>query len=146
MLALRESRYDSVLLLLRKLVLHASKTRNQLDDYLIKSISAPLKVLVWFAWIYFSINLFKKEFSSLEQVIGYIDIAPIFIFTWGILRAISNTEAYLLSRNANINKDSIRMVTRLVKILTIVSIALGIAQHLVFSKIIIQLVFGFTGM
>ncbi|CAB9539957.1 Small-conductance mechanosensitive channel [uncultured Gammaproteobacteria bacterium] len=120
-------------LLLRKLVLHASKTKNQLDDYLIKSISAPLKVLVWFAWIYFSINLFKKEFSSLEQVIGYIDIAPIFIFTWGILRAISNTEAYLLSRNANINKDSIRMVTRLVKILIIVSIALGIAQHFGFS-------------
>ncbi|CAC9607837.1 Small-conductance mechanosensitive channel [uncultured Gammaproteobacteria bacterium] len=120
-------------LLLRKLVLHASKTKNQLDDYLIKSISAPLKVLVWFVWIYLSINLFKKEFSSLEQVIGYIDIAPIFIFTWGILRAISNTEAYLLSRNANINKDSIRMVTRLVKILIIVSIALGIAQHFGFS-------------
>ncbi|CAB5506315.1 Small-conductance mechanosensitive channel [Bathymodiolus thermophilus thioautotrophic gill symbiont] len=120
-------------LLLKKLTLHASKTKNQLDDYLIKSISAPLKVLVWFGWIYFSINIFKEDITSLKKVVGYIDITPIFIITWGVLRAISNTEAYLLSRNANINKDSIRMISRLVKLLLIVSIALGIAQHFGFS-------------
>jgi MscS family membrane protein len=120
-------------LLLNKLTFHASKTKNKLDDYLIKSISAPLKVLVWFAWVYYFINLFTKEFTALKQVVDYIDIVPIFIFTWALLRALSNTESYLISRNTGINKDSIRMIIRLIKILIIVAIALGIAQHFGFS-------------
>jgi MscS family membrane protein len=34
---------------LKQLITQADKTKNQLDDYLLKSISAPIKALVWFA-------------------------------------------------------------------------------------------------
>jgi MscS family membrane protein len=37
---------------LKQLITQADKTKNQLDDYLLKSISAPIKALVWFAWFY----------------------------------------------------------------------------------------------
>jgi MscS family membrane protein len=40
---------------------------NQLDDYLLKSISAPLKALIWFAWFYLSINALKGEVALLHQ-------------------------------------------------------------------------------
>ncbi|MDC9715157.1 MAG: mechanosensitive ion channel family protein [Gammaproteobacteria bacterium] len=120
-------------LLLKQLATRASKTKNQLDDYLIKSISAPLKVLVWFAWVYFSINVFKEEGGLLTKAIDYINITPIFIITWGVLRTISNIESYLIERDTNIGNDSVRMITRLIKLLIITSIALGIAQHFGFS-------------
>jgi MscS family membrane protein len=71
---------------LKQLITQADKTKNQLDDYLLKSISAPIKALVWFAWFYLSINALKGEVALLAQVINYIDILPISIITWGVLR------------------------------------------------------------
>lgn len=120
-------------LILKQLITHSSKTKNQLDDYLVKSISAPLKTLIWFAWIYLSIHLLKQEVVLLDQIIGYIDIVPIFIITWGVLRVISGIESYLLEHKDNANKDSIRLVSRLIKVFIAIAIALGIAQYLGFS-------------
>ncbi len=120
-------------LLLKQLSTHTSKTKNQLDDYLVKSISAPLKALIWFAWLYLSINLLKQELVLFSKVIGYIDIVPIFIITWGILRVISGIESYLLAHKNNANKDSVRLVSRLIKMFIAIAIALGIAQYLGFS-------------
>ena len=119
--------------ILKQLITQASKTKNQLDDYLIKSISAPLKALVWFAWAYLSINTLKGEVVLLAKVINYIDIVPIFIITWGVLRMISGIESYLFKYENNANKDSVRLITRLIKMLIIVSIVLGIAQYFGFS-------------
>lgn len=120
-------------LILKKLITHSSKTKNQLDDYLVRSISAPLKTLIWFAWIYLSIHLLEQEVVLLAKIVGDINIVPIFIITWGILRVISGVESYLLEHKDNANKDSIRLVARLIKIFIAITIALGIAQYLGFS-------------
>jgi Small-conductance mechanosensitive channel len=118
---------------LRKIISHAGKTKIQWDDHLIKAVSAPLKVLIWFGWVYFSINAFKGQIEAFNKVVEYIDIAPIFIVTWGVIRVISGVEAYLLKADNSVNNDSVRLFTRLIKILVIVAILLGIAQHLGFS-------------
>jgi len=38
--------------ILRQVSKHTSKTKNQLDDHLLKSVSTPLKTLIWFGWFY----------------------------------------------------------------------------------------------
>lgn len=119
--------------ILKQLSSQTSKTKNKLDDYLIKSISAPLKALLWFAWIYLSINTLREEVTVLLQVNNYINIVPIFIITWGVLRMISSIESYLLEHKDNSYKDSVRLITRLIKMLMISSILLGIAQYFGFA-------------
>ncbi len=111
----------------------AGKTKNRLDDHLIKAVSLPFKSLIWFGLIFFSINLFKGEIGFLTKVITYIDIVPIFILTWAIIRIMSGVENYLIEKKSNINNDSVRLIVRLTKLLIIISIALGIAQELGFS-------------
>ncbi len=118
---------------LKQLCIQINKTNNQLDDYLIKAILTPFKALIWFAWVYLSINVLKSEIVLLAQVNNHIDIIPIFIIAWGVIRVISSIESYLLKHKNNTNKDSIRLITRLIKILMIVSIILSIAQYLGFS-------------
>ncbi|CAC9650277.1 Small-conductance mechanosensitive channel [uncultured Gammaproteobacteria bacterium] len=120
-------------IVLKQLIAQADKTKNQLDDYLLKSISAPLKALIWFAWFYLSINALKGEVALLVPVIKYIDILPISIITWGVLRIISGIESYLLEHKDSADKDSVRLIARLIKILIIASIVLGVAQYFGFS-------------
>ena len=119
--------------ILKKIISHTSKTKIQWDDHLIKAVSAPLKVLIWFGWIYFSINAFKGQVEALAKVIKYIDIAPIFIITWGVIRVVSGVENYMLERDTNVDNDSVRLFSRLIKILIVIAIALGVAQYLGFS-------------
>jgi len=95
--------------------------------------SQPLKVLIWFGWIYFSLDAFKGQIEALNKVVEYIDIAPIFIVTWGIVRMVSGMENYMLERKTNVDNDSVRLFSRLIKILIVIAIALGIAQYLGFS-------------
>ncbi len=118
---------------LKQIISHTQKTKNQLDDHLIVAVSAPIKVLIWFGWVYFSIIAFKEQISLLEQVVEYIDITPIFIVTWGIVRVVSGIENYLTSKDTNVDNTSVRLFSRLIKILIIIAIALGIAQYLGFS-------------
>ncbi len=120
-------------IVLKQIISHTSKTKNQWDDHLINAVSAPLKVLIWFGWVYFSINAFKGQIEVLNNVIEYIDIAPIFIVTWGVIRIVSGMEDYMLERDTNVDGDSVRLITRLLKILIIIAIGLGIAQFLGFS-------------
>ncbi|TEU28536.1 MAG: mechanosensitive ion channel family protein [Gammaproteobacteria bacterium] len=119
--------------ILRKIISHTDKTKIQWDDHLIKAVSAPLKVLIWFGWMYFSINAFKGQIEALTKVVEYIDIAPIFIITWGVVRVISGVENYMLERDTNVDNDSVRLFSRLIKILIVIAIALGVAQFLGFS-------------
>ncbi len=120
-------------LFLNKVLSHAGKTKNQLDDHILKAISAPLKVLVWFVWLYFSVYALQGEFEVLGLLAEYIDITPIFIITWGLVRVISEIESYLITKGSGVDADSVRLFSRLVKILIIVAILLGIAQYLGFS-------------
>ena len=120
-------------IVLNKIASHTSKTKNQLDDHLIKAIGAPLKALIWFFWVFLSINAFKTQVSLLGEVVTYIDIAPIFIITWGIIRVVSAVEAYLIEKQNNVDNDSIRLFSRLTKIIISIAIALGVAQYLGFS-------------
>ena len=118
---------------LRQVSKHTSKTKNQLDDHLIKSISTPLKTLIWFGWLYFSIVAFEGQIEVLTSVIGYINITPIFIVTWGVVRMISGIETYLVEEDNSVDNDSVRLFSRLIKILIVTAILLGIAQFLGFS-------------
>ncbi len=118
---------------LNKVASHAGKTKNQLDDHIIKAVSVPIKVLIWFGWIYFSIYTFKGQIEALNVIVEYIDITPIFIIAWSIVRVISEFETYLINKDTNVDNDSVQLFSRLVKILIIIAIALGIAQHLGFS-------------
>ena len=118
---------------LGKFLSHAGKTKNQLDDHLLKALSAPLKVLVWFVWLYFSVYTLQGQIAALSLVVEYMDIAPIFIVTWGVVRVIGEFETYLINKDTGVDSDSVRLFSRLVKILIIVAILLGIAQYLGFA-------------
>jgi len=114
--------------ILKQITNHSGSTKTQIDDYLIGAISAPLKLLIWYGWLYFSLKELTSEIQSLNDIVGYIAIAPVFILTWGILRLISSVENYLLESEGSVDKDSIRLFTRLVKILFVFAIILGVAQ------------------
>jgi len=113
---------------LKQITKHSGSTKTQIDDYLINAISAPLKLFIWYGWLYFSLLELTSEIQSLGQIVGYISITPIFILTWGILRLISSTESYMLEKEGNVDKDSVRLFTRLIKILFVFAIILGVAQ------------------
>jgi len=114
--------------ILKQIIKHSGSTKTQIDDYLINAVSAPLKVLIWYGWLYFSLRELTSEIQSLEQFVSYISITPVFILTWGVLRLISSVENFLLESKGSFDKDSIRLFTRLVKILVIFAIILGVAQ------------------
>lgn len=118
---------------LKAIVKQAGKTKNQLDDHLIKAISPPLKVLIWFGFLFLSINILKQQVEPLTNIINYIDIIPISIITWTIIRMVSAVERYLIEKKSNMNKDSVRLISRLIKILLGAGIALGVAQYFGFS-------------
>jgi small-conductance mechanosensitive channel len=50
-----------------------------------------------------------------------------------VLRIISGIESYLLEHKDSADKDSVRLIARLIKILIIASIVLGVAQYFGFS-------------
>ena len=114
--------------ILKQIKKHSSSTKTQIDDHLISAISAPLKLLIWYGWLYFSLVELTSEIPPLSQIVSYIVIAPVFILTWGILRLISNTETYMLEQEGSVDKDSVRLFTRLIKILFVFAIILGVAQ------------------
>jgi MscS family membrane protein len=114
--------------ILKQIIKHSGNTKTQIDDYLINAVSAPLKVLIWYGWLYFSLRELTSEIQALEQFVSYISITPVFILTWGVLRLISSFENFLLESEGSFDKDSIRLFTRLVKILVIFAIILGVAQ------------------
>jgi len=119
--------------ILNKLSKHTDSTKTQIDDYFIDALSAPLKVLIWYGWIYFSMLQLRPDFPALGQIIEYIDIAPIFILAWGILRLISSIEKFMLEKDGSVDKDSIRLFTRLIKIVFVFAIILGVAQYFGYS-------------
>ena len=119
--------------ILKQIKKHTGSTKTQIDDYLINALSAPLKLLIWYGWLYFSLQELKAEILTLGKVVEYIDIAPIFILTWGVLRLISSIESFMLEKEGNVDKDSVRLFTRLIKMLFVFAIVLGVAQYFGYS-------------
>ena len=115
--------------ILKQIKKHSGSTKTQIDDHLIGAISAPLKVLIWYGWLYFSLRELTAEIQSLGEMVDYISIVPVFILTWGVLRLISSTENFMLESEGSFDKDSVRLFTRLVKILVVFAIVLGAAQY-----------------
>jgi len=113
---------------LKQITKHSDSTKTQIDDHLIRAISAPLKVLIWYGWLYFSLRELTSEIQSLGQIVSYISITPVFILTWGILRLISSVENFMLESEGSFDKDSVRLFARLMKILFVFAIILGVAQ------------------
>lgn len=116
---------------LRQIIKQTDKSINKLDDHLIAAIASPLKALLWFAWLYFCI--YSLNNTPIKLVLTYIDIVPIFIITWAVIRMIGAVERFLLENNKNINQDSVSLLARLAKISVIIMITLGIAQFFGFS-------------
>ncbi|MBP05375.1 MAG: mechanosensitive ion channel protein MscS [Chloroflexi bacterium] len=114
---------------LKQITKHSDSTETQIDDHLINAIAAPLKLLIWYGWFYFSLAELTSEIQALTQILGYISITPVFILTWGILRLISSIETYMLDKEGSVDKDSVRLFTRLIKILFVFAIILGVAQY-----------------
>ena len=113
---------------LKQITKHSGSTKTQIDDHLIRAISAPLKVLIWYGWLYLSLRELTSEIQSLDQIVSYISITPVFILTWGILRLISSVENFMLESEGSFDKDSVRLFARLMKILFVFAIILGVAQ------------------
>ena len=113
---------------LKQITKHSDSTKTQIDDHLIRAISAPLKVLIWYGWLYFSLRELTSEIQSLGQIVSYISITPVFILKWGILRLISSVENFMLESEGSFDKDSVRLFARLMKILFVFAIILGVAQ------------------
>ncbi|MDC1419012.1 mechanosensitive ion channel family protein [Candidatus Thioglobus sp.] len=113
---------------LKQITKHSGSTKTQIDDHLIRAISAPLKVLIWYGWLYLSLRELTSEIQSLGQIVSYISITPVFILTWGILRLISSVENFMLESEGSFDKDSVRLFARLMKILFVFAIILGVAQ------------------
>ena len=113
---------------LKQITKHSGNTKTQIDDHLIRAISAPLKVLIWYGWLYLSLRELTSEIQSLDQIVSYISITPVFILTWGILRLISSVENFMLESEGSFDKDSVRLFARLMKILFVFAIILGVAQ------------------
>ncbi|RUA06278.1 MAG: mechanosensitive ion channel family protein [Gammaproteobacteria bacterium] len=120
-------------MVLTGLVKQAQKTKNQLDNHLIEAVALPLKTMIWFGLVFFLIDLFKGELEFFLSLIAYINIVPIFIVAWAVIRMVSGIEAYLIKRKSKVNSDSVRLISRLAKILIGIGIALGLAQYLGFS-------------
>ena len=114
--------------ILKQITKHSDSTKTQIDDHLIRAISAPLKVLIWYGWLYLSLRELTSEIQSLGQIVSYISITPVFILTWGILRLISSVENFMLESEGSFDKDSVRLFARLMKILFVFAIILGVAQ------------------
>ncbi|MDC1447683.1 mechanosensitive ion channel family protein [Candidatus Thioglobus sp.] len=113
---------------LNQITKHSGSTKTQIDDHLIRAISAPLKVLIWYGWLYLSLRELTSEIQSFGQIVSYISITPVFILTWGILRLISSVENFMLESEGSFDKDSVRLFARLMKILFVFAIILGVAQ------------------
>ena len=47
--------------ILKQITKHSGTTKTQIDDYLITAISAPLKLLIWYGWLYFSLRELTSE-------------------------------------------------------------------------------------
>ncbi len=119
--------------LLKKFSEKAAKSKNKFDDQIIHAISAPVKLLVWYGLIFISFDLYKEQVSYFKTVTDYIDIIPIIIISWAFIRLVTGIEDYLINKRSNLNNDSIRLFSRLIKISLIIAIILGIAQYLGFS-------------
>ena len=132
--------------ILKQIIKRTASTKTKLDDYLINALSAPLKLLIWYGWIYFSLHELKAEILTLGKVVEYVDIAPIFILTWGILRLISSIESFMLEKEGNVDKDSVRLFTRLIKMLIVFAIVLGVAQYFGYSATSILTLGGVGGL
>lgn len=115
-------------LTLRYLTHKASKTKNTLDDVVIKSISMPILVFIWFLLIYYIIGLVASEFSSLNKLEQPLQAAPIIIITWFIFRFINNIELMISASKSKLNSDSTRLITRIIKIFILLLTTLTIAQ------------------
>lgn len=131
---------------LKQITKHSGSTETQIDDYLINALSAPLKLLIWYGWLYLSLQELKVEILTLGKVVEYIDIAPIFILTWGVLRLISSIESFMLEKEGNVDKDSVRLFTRLIKMLFVFAIVLGVAQYFGYSATSILTLGGVGGL
>ena len=119
--------------ILKQITKHTAGTNTQIDDIFSDALSAPLKLLVWYFWLFFSLHELKAEILAFGIVVEYIDIAPIFILTWGVLRLIASVEGYMLEKEGDVDKDSIRLFTRLIKIVFVFAIVLGVAQYYGYS-------------
>ena len=77
--------------ILKQITKHSGSTKTQIDDYLIRAISAPLKLLIWYGWLYFSLKELTSEIQSLNDIVGYIAIFAMRAGSWSTWSAGKST-------------------------------------------------------
>jgi len=56
--------------ILKQITKHTGSTKTQIDDHLINALSAPLKLLIWYGWLYFSLQELKAEILPLAKLLN----------------------------------------------------------------------------
>jgi MscS family membrane protein len=135
--------YFLLLFFLKRVLIYTNKTKNKLDDYLFVAIKTPLKTLIWFGWIYFSSTALQDDFPSIVPLVNFLSILPVMIITWGVLRCINAIERNILEIDINAEKDTVRLLIRLIKLSIIIVITLTILQS---NGVSITAILAFGGM
>ena len=114
---------------LQYLVNKSNKSKNIFDDIIIDALTLPSQAFLWFMWLYYSSKILSSDFSWLSTLDTLILVIPIFIVAWLIFRLVNKTENILSKLDTSINFDSIRLISRLIKIFVLIIALLSAAQY-----------------
>lgn len=116
--------------ILTKLYQKSQKTKNYWDDVIITSIKSPAQILLWYLWLYYTVNTLIQHYPSIGIISPVLNIVPLLLITWLIFRLISRlAKAMSDSKDRSIDLDSINLIARLLKIFLIIISALMVAQY-----------------
>ncbi len=114
---------------LRYLADKSDKSKNIFDDIIINALTLPLQALLWFIWLYYSTKILSTDFPWLRTFDTLILVLPIFIVAWLIFRLVSRTENILSKLDTLLDPDSVRLISRLIKIFVLIVALLSTAQY-----------------
>lgn len=109
------------------------KKTKKINSILIDSISAPLKIFIWYVYIYQILNFLNIKNPLFIKYIDFIHISPILIIALLLFKTVSNIESSMIHKKVNFNKDYITLFSRILKIIIAFLITLTIAEYFGFS-------------
>jgi MscS family membrane protein len=114
--------------ILQKIAKLTTKTKSNLDDYIIKNITTPVRV---FAWIFFLYIVLQE--LGLAKHYQYVDALFAINSIWIILKILSSVEFYLINDSDKFDNDIVSLMMKLVKIIVIFVAVLTIMQFFGFD-------------
>jgi len=118
---------------------HLEKTRNPWDDAFIKSLKAPITILIWVIGLAFAATLVKSEIQTeIFSAIGPIrDASVIIVIAWFSWRFINNAQQSLIihkqSKGQELDKTTADAICKLLHLSVIILTCLVMLQTLGYS-------------